>query len=405
MLPRSACAVALTLAVALMIRPTPAGAQPTPGTEGPGTAPAPIVPPTPDRPVATMPGAPEPAPVKLRWRDTWLIWDNAVTTQTVGVGKNYLSADPTYVMTGSFRPRYYLYDGEDQEAIYLAGRVDVVHEFTNSDVTTRRGETTLSDAVLLAGYRRMLAKSPGYETIGTIRLPILTFPTSKFSMDNGTITGLGTELRLSQSMPLAGDKWSVFKTITLGAITGYNHTFTVATTPTNPDLRYVRMDPLGRAIPGDQLAGAAFPEHELSLSAYLIADITDKLSMFVEASYRPTWKYPFSTAPICNVQSSGVVATQSSACIAPLLPPSPNTYVPISGFDAYVDYTPIDQLSIDVGYVNLAPQPGLDGQRRTLFYSPGAQFYLSVIGHLDSIYLGATGKKAEASGATTRLRP
>jgi hypothetical protein len=338
----------------------------------------------------------EPAPVKLRWRDTWLIWDNAVTTQTVGVGKDYLSADPTYVMTGSFRPRYYLYDGEDQEAIYLAGRVDVIHEFTNSDVTTRRGETTLSDAVLLAGYRRMLAKSPGYETIGTIRLPILTFPTSKFSMNNGTIMGLGTELRLSQSMPLAGEKWSVFKTITLGAIAGYNHTFTVATQGTNPDLRYVRMDPLGRAIPGDQLAGAAFPEHELPLSVLLIADITDRLSLFLEASYRPTWKYSFKPVQVCN---------PLTGCSPAMEPPSPNTFVPISGFDAYVDYTPIDQLSIDLGYINLAPQPGLDGQRRTLFYSPGAQFYLSVIGHLDSIYLGATGKRAEASGATTRLRP
>lgn len=399
MLPRSACAVALPLIVAVLTRTTPAGAQSMPGTEAPGPAqpPSATIPPTPDRPAASTPAAMEPAPVKLRWRDTWLIWDNAVTTQTVGIGKDYLSADPTYVMTGSLRPRYYLYDGEDQEAIYLAGRVDVIHEFTNSDVTTQRGETTLSDAVLLAGYRHMFAKSPGYETIGTIRLPILTFPTSKFSIDNGTIMGLGTELRLSQSMPLAGEKWSVFKTIQFGAIAGYNHTFTTATTKINPDLRYVRMDPLGRAIPGDQLAGAAFPEHELYLSARLIADITDKLSLFFEASYRPTWKYSFSPAQDCFVQTGG--------CAKVMEPPSPNTFVPISGFEAYVDYTPVDQLSIDLGYVNLAPQPGLDGQRRTLFYSPGAQFYLSVIGHLDSIYLGATGRKAEASGVTTRLRP
>jgi hypothetical protein len=396
--PRSACAVALPLAVALLTRTTPAAAQYAPGTEAPGPMPPPpaTVGPTADRPAAMTPPPTEPAPVKLRWRDTWLIWDNAVTTQTVGIGKDYLSADPTYVMTGSFRPRYYLYDGEDQEAIYLAGRVDVIHEFTNSDVTTERGETTLSDAVLLSAYRRMLAKSPGYETIGTIRLPILTLPTSKFSMDNGTIMGLGTELRLSQSMPLAGEKWSVFKTIQLAGIAEYKHTFTVATTGTNPDLRYVRMDPLGRAIPGDQLAGAAFPEHELALTAYLIANVTDKLSLFVDAQYRPTWKYAFSTVPIQNVQT-GMPAN-------PMLPPSPNTYVPISGFEAYVDYTPIDQLSFDIGYINLAPQPGLDGQRRTLFYSPGAQFYLSVIGHLDSIYLGATGRKAEASGAT-HLRP
>jgi hypothetical protein len=343
----------------------------------------------------TSPAATEPAPVKLLWRDTWLIWDNAVTTQTVGIGKNYLSADPMYEMSGSFRPRYYLYDGED-DAIYLAGRIDVVREFTNSDVTTERGETTLSDAVLLSGYRRTFAKSPGYETIGALRLPIFTFPTSKFSMDNGTIMGLGTEARVTQSMPLAGEKWAVFKTITFGAIAAYNHTFTVATQPTNPDLRRVRMDPLGRTVPGDQLAGAAFPEHELSLSARLIADITDRMSFFVEALYRPTWKYAFSATKDCFVQTG---------CAPVMRPASPNTYVPVSGFEAYIDYTPIDQLSIDLGYINLAQQPGLDGQRRTLFYSPGAQFYLSVIGHLDSIYLGATGKTAAASGNVTRLRP
>ncbi|HEX4336548.1 MAG TPA: hypothetical protein VH062_11580 [Polyangiaceae bacterium] len=353
-------------------------------------------PPTPDRPAPpTTPAATPEKPVKLRWRDTWLIWDNSVSSQTVGFGKNYLSSDPTYEMSGSFRPRYYLYDGE-LDSFFAAGRIDIVREFTNSDVTTERGETTLSDATLLTGYRRTLASSPGYETIMTASLPILTFPTSKFSMDNGTILGLGTEARLSQTMPLAGEKWTVFKTLTVGAVAGYNHTFTRATQATNPDLRRVRLDPEGRTVPGDQLAGAAFPEHELHFNARLIADITEKLSLFLEASYRPTWKYSFKPTNITDPSGGG----------GPVLDPTaPVTYVPVTSFEADVYYDVIPELSVAVGYVNVEVQPGLDGQRRSIFYSPGSQFYLSVIGHLDAIYLAATGKKSGASNTVRHLHP
>ena len=100
MLVRSACAVALPLAVALLTRTSPAGAQAEPGPEAPGPTlpPGGSLAPTADRPAVTSPAATEPAPVKLLWRDTWLIWDNAVTTQTVGIGKNYLSADPMYCL-------------------------------------------------------------------------------------------------------------------------------------------------------------------------------------------------------------------------------------------------------------------------------------------------------------------
>jgi len=351
---------------------------------------------TPDRTASAAAPAPEASkPVKLRWRDTWLIWDNSVTAQTLGIGKNYLSPNPTYEMSGSLRPRYYLYDGEI-DAFYVAGRVDVVREFTNSDVTTQRGETTLSDAILLTGYRRTLAASPGYETILTTSLPILTFPTSKFSLDNGTILGLGTEARITQSMPLAGSKWPVFKTLSVGAIAGYNHTFTRSVVPTNEELRRVRLDPLGRTVPGDQLVGAAFPEHELHFNARLIADITEKLSLFVEASYRPTWKYGFADVAVC---------VQTGSCSNALNPTSPTRYVPLSSFEVAAFYDVIDELSVAVGYVNLEQTTGLDGQRRSIFYSPGSQFYLSVIGHLDAIYLAASGKKGSASSTGTHLHP
>ncbi|HVW28494.1 MAG TPA: hypothetical protein VHC69_24185 [Polyangiaceae bacterium] len=399
MLPLTARVAAVPLAAALLAGTSPAAAQDGAGSEPAGSSPVPgvTVAPSADRPSPAAPAAAPDEPVKLRWRDTWLIWDNSVTAQTLGVGKNYLSADPTYVMSGSIRPRYYLYDG-DVDAFFLAGRVDVVHEFTNSDVTTERGETTLSDAILLGAYRRTLAKSPNYETLFTGALPILTFPTSKFSIDNGTWLGLGTEARITQSMPLAGEKWSVFKTLTLGAIAGYNHTFTRATNPTNEVLgnSLYRMNPEGRAVPSDQLAGAAFAEHELHFNARMIADITEKMSLFVEASYRPTWKYGYGNVGVC---------VQTGECSNAMRIDAPVTYVPVTSFEADVYYDVLDQLSVAFGYVNLSAQPGLDGQRRTIFYSPSAQFYLSVIGHLDAIYLAAVGKKPEASGSGAHVHP
>jgi hypothetical protein len=411
MAPRLAAAAALLVAIsasgAAPAQPDQAGVpadapEAPPVSPPPGPAPPPpvmaptpiVVRPTPDR---VRPPAPPPAAdeqVKLRWRDTWLIWDNSVTAQTLGFGKDYLSPNPTYEMSGSFRPRYYLYDGKD-DGFYLAGRIDVVHEFTNSDVTTKRGETTLSDATLLGAYRRVLASTPGYETVLTAALPILTFPTSKFSLDNGTLLGLGTEARLSQTLPLAGPRWPVFKTITLGTVAGYNHTFSRAVTPTNEELRRVRLDPEGRTVPGDQLVGAAFPEHELHFNGRLVADITEKFSLFLEASYRPTWKYGFGDVGIC---------VQSGDCANALRPANPNRYVPTTSFEADLYYDVLDELTLAVGYVNVETQPGLDGQRRSIFYSPGSQFFLALVGHLDAIYLAAQGKKPVASTGT-RLHP
>jgi hypothetical protein len=398
MLPPKAGAAGFALVLGVAAGAATAGAQTTEPPAPTTSSTAVVVPspaPAPDRTAPTTPAATPEKPVKLRWRDTWLIWDNAVTAQTLGIGKNYQSPNPTYEMTGSLRPRYYLYDGKD-DAFFAAGRIDLVREFTNSDVTTERGETTFSDATLLTGYRRKLAASPGYETIVTASLPILTFPTSKFSLDNGTILGLGTEARLTQSMPLAGSNWTVFKTLTVGAVAGYNHTFTRAVVPTDEELRRVRLNPEGRTVPGDQLVGAAFPEHELHFNARLIADITEKLSLFVEASYRPTWKYSFPDVAVC---------VQTGACSKALNPTAPTTYVPVTSFEADVYYDILDELSVALGYVNVETQPGLDGQRRSIFYSPGSQFFLSVIGHLDAIYLAAAGKKPEASGSGSHLHP
>ena len=168
-----------------------------------------------------------------------------------------------------------------------------------------------------------------------------------------------------------------------GITTSYTHTFTTATTATNPELRRVRLEPDGRTHPGNQLTGAAFPEHELSIGALAIADITEKFQLWLDASYRPTWVYGFSP-----VNVTGPVGTTPAARIA-----DPTTYVVTTSFAANLYYDLIPELTIGFGYENVALQPGPDGLRRSIFYSPGAQFHLVLWGHLDSVYVTLAGQR------------
>jgi hypothetical protein len=402
---------------AASVVPAPAAALPVSAPESIGAPAAPEsaappsqaeatqVPPTTPLVTSASPSAASAPPVRpaspdddptahLRFRHTWVTWDNAVNAQALGLGGSYQSSDPTYTMTGSFLPRYYLYDGGEVDAVSVDGRIDVIHEFTNSDATTRRGETTLSDATLAAGYARMLALSGDYETILAIKLPVLTFPTSKFSYENGTYLGVGTDLRLAQGMPLAGEGAAVFKRLITRVSVGYNHTFTRSATPTNPELHRFRLTPDGRTAPGDQLTGVAFPEHELSLRGRVLADVADRLSWWFEVSYLPTWKYGFGNVDICVV----------TGCAPAARPADPSTFVVVTGFQTEFMFELLPELGVSVGYVNVATQPGPDGQRRSIFYSPGAQVYVEFVGYIDAIYAAAKGHRGEVGGGL-HLRP
>jgi hypothetical protein len=309
-----------------------------------------------------------------------------VTTQTVGIGGSYQSADPTYEMSAWIRPRYYFLDS-DEALGTIGGRVDVIREFTNSDTTTAQGETTLSDATLYTSYSRLLSGHGGYGTMARATLPILTFPTSKFSYSNGTYLGLGGGLGITEAVPLVGKDSPVLGRVQFSGAISYNHTFTRAVVPSNPGLRRVRTDPDGNTVPGDQLVGAAFPEHELQLDARMFAEITDRLGFYVEASYRPTWKYGFSNVPLGNVQTGTVI---------PQIPDNPTRYVVLTQFETFIGYDVTDELSVSLGYINLEQQLAPDGQRRSIFWSPGAQFYVQVIGRLDAIYLALTGRRGQS---------
>jgi hypothetical protein len=375
----------------------PSAAQPTqPQPPSPGAGAAPQA----DRPrLPVEESKTDPEQPKLPWHDTWIILDNSVTAQTIGIGRSYQSSNPTYDLSASFRPRYYFYDAKE-EGFYASGRIDVSREFTNSDTTTAQGETVVggaphgvgaSDPTLFTVYRRRLAKRGDYETTASLWAPVLTLPLSKASQADGTYLGLGAQAWFYQDAPLAGSRATAFKKITFGVVAGYNHTFTKGTTginsdvAANPELHRYRMQPDGRTIPGDQLTGAAFPEHEVRTTLRFVVEVAKDVSWWTDLNYNPTWKYPIS-----DQQGGSVMGGQ----VTPLGVANPNTFVTVTGFSTSLFYHVINELTLGVGYSNASVQPGLDGQRRNIFYSPGALFSLTLIGHLDEMYLTAAGRRS-----------
>ena len=121
-----------------------------------------------------------PVGARIPWHDSMFIWDHSVTTQTLGIGRDYQSRNPTYEMMFRLAPRYYFFDDAQQS---LSARADLrlVREFTNSDTTTERGEWTFVDTEVWLAYVRALSTRKGAKTDFMLRLPSLLLPTSKTS--------------------------------------------------------------------------------------------------------------------------------------------------------------------------------------------------------------------------------
>jgi hypothetical protein len=340
-------------------------------------------------------GAGEAKPEKLKWRNTTFAWDNSATTETVGLGQDIQSRNPTYEMSFNLRPRYYLYDDDDQS---LSARADIgtFRELTNSDTTTKRGEWSFTDAQLWGAYTRYLVKDGDYATYLNFKAPVLTFPTSKVSANVGRYLQLGATAGIAQDVPLMGSKSDVFQSLSLAFSAGYAHWFTRATTPTNNELDYVRMDPGGRSLPGDQLSSSAFAQHQATFTFGADLAIHDRVTWSNALSWRPSWKYTFDeNVQVCNNVTTG--------CATPDRVNDPQHVSVVTLFNTEFDVKVIEELELAIGYANLTLQLGPDGNRRNVFYSPDARVYFTATAYIDKIYQATQGSvKARATtGAET----
>lgn len=334
-------------------------------------------------------GAPAKKPEKLKWRGTGLVWGHGVSTETVGIGQDIQTRNPTYEMSFNLRPRWYFYDDEVQN-ISVRGDLGVFKEFTNSDSTTRRGEWSFTDFRVQGAYGRDLAKDGDYKTDLRLRFPTIDLPTSKVSANNGRYFQLGGSVGVGQQIPLAGGDQELFPTASGAVSVGYQHWFSRATTPTNNELDRVRMDPDGRSVPTDQLSAGAFAEHTVPIRFEAAVQIHERVAWHNGLGWSLFWKYKFNESQeICNV---------ATGCVQPERVEEPKRFGVNTLFTSEISVDITKELGVALAYENLSPQLGPDSQRRNIFYSPEARFFLGASLALDELYKTASGGQAAKAG-------
>jgi hypothetical protein len=364
-------------------------------TGGPQT----ILTPQPTTPqVTTVPVAPGPGadagvvvakkPAYVKWRGTNINWGTNATTTALGIGRDNIGGSHEQVSTGlNMTLNYFILerklpDGTDRGysfRVQTALGFDV--ELTNSDITTTQREPLMRDLPLQGIFAKPLWSSADKEWAlllaanGTILLP-----TSKLSHDRGIYLTTSPRALLMASVPLRGKKAPFLKNVLLGASMRWDHQFSRATVPTEPDIAIPRRTIQGTTTISDQLTGGSLETNGLRTGAFLFFD--EKLfghTLWVFMSGGLQWGFvnQFNTSSCVKIDTG---------CVEPDRVDNPQTTRYSASFGVGVSYFPAAEWGFDLGYFNGNAQLGLDGKRRNPFYSPDATFSASLILSLDAIY-------------------
>jgi len=307
---------------------------------------------------------------RVAWHDSSAIWQQRATTQTLGIGGDYQSADPYYDWVFYLRPRYYLWE-TGTSSFSLRGQLAGSVELTNSDTTARRGEFEIQDTIIALAPEHAFVKDGEYLTDLTLSLPRFVIPTSRAGYESGKILQVGLRALLVQAFPLReGQDWLARAFV--GIRGGYDYQFARSIVPESSTLDRVTTDLGGHLVTNDQLAGAAMAEHTGVIHGIVHADIfKDFLGIESEFGLDPAYKFALPAAtPVCNV---------STGCVEPTDVKDPTRLAVTTYLDAYVDVLLFDHaLKASAGYENITGQMGMDGERRSFFWSPDAKVYLKL---------------------------
>lgn len=315
--------------------------------------------------------APRDAPERLlRFRDSVVSWEHNFSAETIGVGSDVQSSNPTYTMGLAARGRYYLVD-ERVDKVFVVGSIGLYREFTDSDSTTQRGETSLSDAELAVVYApRLRGSGEGDATIADVRAT-LTLPTSKASFDSGRYFAPGVGMGITQVTPLLKGRFKPDLSSIVRLAVGYQRWFARATVPTNPSLERVRLTTDGRSLPGDQLSGSSLIRDQVTFSTRFTLAFGEVVGWTTDFGLQPAWKY--------DVQDQvAVCGSVLTGCATVEVGEDDSRYLVRTQFNTELAFHFMRGFSFEVGYGNVANQIGPDGHRRGIFYSPDAGFYVSL---------------------------
>ncbi len=303
------------------------------------------------------------------WHDSTVLWQQRVTTQTVGVGGDYQSDNPYYDWIFYVRPRYYLWENE-RSSLSVRGQIGASVELTNSDTTTDENEFLLDDTLIAFSPEHAFVRDGEYLSDLTLSLPRVVIPTSKAGFQVGKILEVGVRALFVQAFPLREND-PLLPRAYFGLRAGYGYQFARSVVPEQSSLDQLRMNLDGVLVTNDQLGGAALSEHMGVLHAILHADVfRDIVALETEFGIDPAYKFALSeSAPVCL----------STGCVEPQTVEDPSRLSVISYLDVSVNALVLDHsLRLAVGYENVTSQLAADGTRRGALWSPDAKFYFSL---------------------------
>jgi len=344
------------------------------------------------------PAALEPTP--LPWRGTTFTFNQAATTTVFGVGRNNIGSEGEfYGWDFTLRPSYFLLD-QPQDKLAATAEIGWATELTNSDTTADRNETQFKDVQLGLRYTRNIWESGGadkgeYATSGGASLRFL-LPTSPLSYDTGKYltVALGPDIR--QKIKLLGKKADGLNNVTVGLGLTYAHLFSRSYTPTNSDLHIQRQNATGQSFDSDQLRGSSFDIDRLTTRLSVGIPLYKDLALQTAFGLISRWRHDFED----GAGEGCDVAVANDPCVEASRLEDRVLYHANTSFDLALSYPVYEVVDLTLGYSNDTAQIGEDGQRRSMFYSPDAQFYLDITANLDVIFLKATRRDTRKASAS-----
>jgi hypothetical protein len=325
-----------------------------------------------------------------RIRGSTFLFDQSLSTQTAQLesGSPQQSYVPLYEWWLSLRPRYWFGDH-----FSVWGRLDFYKELTNSQPTTLAHEDLFGDVWTGGSWRTLL----GPRKLTKLDLGVLAlWPTSKVSQGAGIYVTAGASAGVTQKIPLRPSP--ILGEAHAGLGLTYQHPFSRATTAV-PDgsFGYVRQDADAHSFVSDQLSGTMLAEHRLITTLDSGLRITPKLSWTLDMILIDEWHYAPTDATVQTGSGPVTVPSNSGA----------TTFTQSTWFLTSFDYALLDEVSLGLGYYNLANVVAPDGQRRGLFganniwWSPDARVFFDVTVNLDAIW-GDVDRRSEATKQAAR---
>ncbi len=335
-------------------------------------------------------------PLSKRIEGSTFRFDQSMTTQTAQLEPSpELSYVPLYEWWFSLRPKYWFDDHFSAWA-----RLDLYKELTNNQATTDLHEDVFGDIWTGGGWTTKLGPHKRTKVDAGVRA---LWPTSKASQGSGIYVTTGVSGGVTQAIPIRPKPLLSEAHVGLGLL--YLHPFSRATTPVSyGNFGYVRQDVDSQSFVSDQLRGSTLVNHRLIASFDSGLEITPKLSLSLDMIFINEWHY----APTGNV----TVQPQNAPPVPVGSNPDATTFTQSTWFLTSVDYSLFDEVSLGLGYYNLANVLAPDGHQRGIFggdnvwWSPDARVFFDVTVNLDAIWhdVGERGEATKKAAREARVR-